>query len=466
MATPSTLDAFCRVTVVTDTISADVALPAAVPLVELLPSLIARFGDPRLSSRGAVVQRWGEEPLDENRTPAALNVVDGEMLFLRPRTEVMPPAEFDDLVDAITTTTGQTAHRWRAENTVLLFRVAAAVPLLLVAATLLLPGPSLARAVAALLATVLAGAGAVAAARSVGDEPACLVLAVAATALAGLSGALLQAGDAASSGPLSGWLFTPGAACAGGAGILALAMLQLVVLGEHLALFAPAALFGGLLGLLGLLALFTPAGLLGAAAAVLVLSLVVTVMTPMLAFRLARLQLPPLPDEVEDLDIGIDPLPGREVVAQIMLADRCVTGLLYALGASSVLTATLLVFGQGWATGVLIGLGAALQLVRTRLLRGVLQRLAILVPGIYIGALALFRLAGALPPVLTLALSVAVFLGAGAGLLVSARWIANRILPPYWGRTAEIVEWLSCAALLPVAAVVLGIYSWARGIGG
>ncbi len=145
------------------------------------------------------------------------------------------------------------------------------------------------------------------------------------------------------------------------------------------------------MGLLGAVSVFTGAGTAGGAALVLVLSLVFTVAAPMASVRLARLQLPLLPDEIEDLEIGIDPLPGREVVAQIRLADRCVTGLLYGLSAVTVVAATVVVEVPIWAAGVLVVLAAALQLVRTRLLRGVVQRLAVLVSGVYLASIGALR---------------------------------------------------------------------------
>lgn len=464
MATASRVDNLCRLTVVTDNSSVDVVLPTHVPLVELLPGLVAKIGDPRVSAAGGVLQRWGDEPFDENRTPAALSLLDGETLFLRPRQATIPPAEYDDLVDAITSTTGLPAHRWRAANTVTLLRATAAVPLALIGACLLLPGPPLARQIAALLATVLAAVFAVAAARGFRDAVAARILAVAAVGLAGIGGALVQAGDAAF-GPVTGWLLTPPAALAAGVAMGTTALL-LAGLPGMLPLLVPTALFSGLLAVLGGLASYTGTGIGGAAALVLALSLILTVGAPMMAFRLARLQLPPLPDEIEDIDVGVEPLQGHEVVDQIRLADRCVTGLLHGLAAMTAFSATILVTTPGWPSNVLVVLGAALQLVRARLLRGVVQRLAVLVSGVYLAALAAIRNLGELPPTLAVFLAVGVLLAIPVAMLATASWVSTRILPPYWGRSAEIVEWLACAAFLPIAAVPTGLYEWLRTLGG
>lgn len=470
MTSPSRTDHLCRLTVLTGTSSADVALPVHIPLVEILPSLVERLGDPRISAAGVVVQRWGEEPLDEKRTPADLGLLDGETLHLRPRPEKTPPAEFDDLVDAISSTTGQPAQRWRSNDTVTLMRLGAAVPLVLVGASLVLLGPPAARQIAAAAAALLAASLAVAADKGFGDRAAALVLSLAALGCAGACGVLLSAGAAAVELAPLDWILTPAAAAAGGAGVLAVAAVLLPLLDDRLPLLLPVALAGLLVAAFGALTVFTPLGLTGSAALVLVLSLGCTTAAPRTAFRLARRRIPaPPPGGLDDVEFGGDPLPGRAVVEQIRLADRCTTGLLHGLSATTVVMGTVLAGLPGWAAAVLVALAAVLQLVRTRLLRGAVQRIALLVTGVYLAALALLRLLAPLPPAVAVAVAVTVFV-AGALLLllllVAAHWLAARVSLPHWSRTAEIAEWLTWAALLPVAAVPLGVYVWARELAG
>ena len=467
MTSPSRVDHLCRLTVLTGSSSADVALPVHIPLVEILPSLVDRLGDPRISAAGVVVQRWGEEPLDERRTPADLGLLDGETLHLRPRQENTPPAEFDDLVDAISSTTGQPAQRWHSNDTVTLMRLGAVVPLMLVAASLVLLGPSVARQIAAAAAALVAAALAVAAEKGFGDRAAALVLTLAALGSAAVCGVLVAAGTAVTDLPPLAWIVTPAAAAAGGAAVLVLAVGLLPVLDDRLPLLVPSAFVGLLVSGFGLLSAFTPMGPAAAAALVLVLSLVCTTAAPRLAFRLARRQIPaPPPGGVEDLEFGGDPLPGRAVVEQIRLADRCTTGLLYGLSATTVVVGTVLVGMPGWAAVVLVALAALLQLVRIRLLRGAVQRIALLVSGVHLAVVALLRLLALLPPAVTVAVSVAVLLVAALLLLGSARWLADRMVLPHWTRACEIVEWLTWAALLPVAALLLGVYGWARELAG
>ena len=61
-----------RVTVVTPSRWADVALPADIPLVDLLPALVQHVGDDDLIDRPVVLQRLGEPPLNEESSVATL----------------------------------------------------------------------------------------------------------------------------------------------------------------------------------------------------------------------------------------------------------------------------------------------------------------------------------------------------------------------------------------------------------
>ena len=64
----------------------DVALPGDVQLVDLLPSILAQFGKERIEEsvdhEGWVVQRLGEQPLDEDSSPAELQLHDPELASL------------------------------------------------------------------------------------------------------------------------------------------------------------------------------------------------------------------------------------------------------------------------------------------------------------------------------------------------------------------------------------------------
>jgi hypothetical protein len=74
----------------------DVALPTEATLTELLPAVLPQFGaewvEQGADHEGWVVQRVGEAPLEEDRTLAELNLLDGETVYLRPRADRRDPA--------------------------------------------------------------------------------------------------------------------------------------------------------------------------------------------------------------------------------------------------------------------------------------------------------------------------------------------------------------------------------------
>ena len=136
----------CRLTVVAPTGSAEGAVPADVTVIDLLPTLLAHasggLADAGLEHDGWVVQRLGEPPLDEDRTPAALGLKDGETVYLRARSAELPTLDFDDLIDGVSTGMRDRADRWRPVLTRRLCLGATAAALVLGVAVLLLPGPA------------------------------------------------------------------------------------------------------------------------------------------------------------------------------------------------------------------------------------------------------------------------------------------------------------------------------------
>src|SRR3954453_10385208 len=95
----------CRLLVVGPTSQVDVSLPTHIPLVDMMPALLTALG-PDLADRGLehsgwIVQRLGGKALDEARTVSDLEVLDGETVYLRPRTDQIPPLAYDDLIDGI-----------------------------------------------------------------------------------------------------------------------------------------------------------------------------------------------------------------------------------------------------------------------------------------------------------------------------------------------------------------------------
>ncbi|MCL9797361.1 type VII secretion integral membrane protein EccD, partial [Frankia sp. AgKG'84/4] len=130
----------CRLLVVGPTSRVDLSVPTHVPLADLMPAMLRSLG-PDLADRGLehsgwVVQRLGEPPLDEDLCVADHDLLDGDAVHLRPRSDQIPPLDFDDLIDGVATGMRARSGRWRLRTN----RAAAMVVLaLLLLASLAMP---------------------------------------------------------------------------------------------------------------------------------------------------------------------------------------------------------------------------------------------------------------------------------------------------------------------------------------
>ncbi len=222
----------CRVTMVAPRVRIDVALPTAVPLASLLPTLLWHSGEQLaeegLAHGGWALQRAGDAPLDTAASVATLGIRDGDILYLRPRQEALPAAVYDDAADAIVTTLRDQARRWRPEHARAAALTAMGVALLAGAAALAgLEAQRLAVAGIAAAAAVLALLGAVAASRAFGDALAGTVLGAGALPFAFLAG---LDGTASGAGGLHG--STPPEFLAGAAALLVTAAIAAVAVGD------------------------------------------------------------------------------------------------------------------------------------------------------------------------------------------------------------------------------------------
>ncbi|MEU3513573.1 EsaB/YukD family protein, partial [Streptomyces longwoodensis] len=113
--TDSAVADLCRLTVRAPSVSVDLAVPADVPVADLLPTLLRYVGEEGeesgLDHAGWVLQRLGDGPLDEETTLARSGLVDGDVLYLRPHTEALPEARLDDLVDGMAETAARRLQR-------------------------------------------------------------------------------------------------------------------------------------------------------------------------------------------------------------------------------------------------------------------------------------------------------------------------------------------------------------------
>ncbi|MFE0477165.1 type VII secretion integral membrane protein EccD [Streptomyces sp. NPDC058947] len=465
--TDSAVAELCRLTVRAPSVSVDLAVPADVPVADLLPTLLRYVGEEAeeagLDHAGWVLQRLGDAPLDEETTLAHAGLTDGEVLYLRPHTEALPEARLDDLVDGIADTTGRRLHDWHPGAARGLL-VGTAVATVMTALLLVFwPGVnSSVRPVHAGVTGLLLLAGAGTASRAVGDRLSAAALGLLVAPCLAVAGWVLPGGDP--TGPdaaqvVGARLLAAGAAGAGGA-VLALAATAVgaPALTATAVVSVAAAVAGALIGYSGLDA---PAS---AALVATVVALGAGAVAPF-AFKLAGMRMPALPSSAGQLQEGIEPYAGSEVAERTELAGRWVTALFAATGA--VAAAALVVLAEHPnLPEVLTCLALSLLLLlHSRGLVHIAQRLALAVPGVW-GLLLLAR-AWALDSGDTgRTVVTAVLLGAAAALVVAAWVVPGRRVLPYWGRAAELAHTGLAVALLPLSLWVAGLFGWLRGLFG
>ncbi|MEU6085006.1 type VII secretion integral membrane protein EccD [Streptomyces sp. NPDC047108] len=465
--TDSAVAELCRLTVRAPSVSVDLAVPADVPVADLLPTLLRYVGEEAeesgLDHAGWVLQRLGDAPFDEEATLARAGLADGDVLYLRPHTEALPEARLDDLVDGIADTAGRRLHTWHPGAARGLL-VGAAVATVAAALVLVFwPGVTgSSRVACAGVAGLLLLAGAGSASRAVGDRLSATALGLLVAPCLALAGWVLPGGDV--TGPdaaqvVGARLLAGGAAGAGGA-VLALAATAVgaPALLATAVVAAATAIAGALMGYTGLdvpaaVALVVAALALGAGA-----------VAPF-AFKLAGMRMPALPSSASQLQEGIEPYAGDEVAERTELAGRWVTALFAATG--TVAAAALVVLAEHpdlpeVLTSVTLSL---LLLLHARGLVQIGQRLTLVVPGIW-GLLLLARAWFADSATDGRVVVFAALFAAAAGLVIAAWTVPGRRVLPYWGRAAEVAHTGFAVALLPLSLWVAGLFGWLRGLFG
>ncbi|WP_246127406.1 type VII secretion integral membrane protein EccD [Amycolatopsis rhizosphaerae] len=441
----------------------DVALPAEVPLAELLPAILPQFGaewiEQGADHEGWVVQRLGEEPLDEDLSPAELNLLDGETVYLRPRADRLAAIDYDDLVDGVGQQVREHPGVWTPAHSRWMFRIGAGVALLL--GLFLVPGagPVWIQALLTAVTALLLLTSSALVARGAGRPQVATILAGAGAFYAAVSGALWV--DALDPAATSMVRLTGGAVGA----LVALAA-GLVAVADAALLFTGATLFALVLALTGLLGAVTPVTPTQAAAIVLVVTLIVGVFLPATAFRLSGLTLPMLPTGAEELGEDIEPVPHRLVVERGAATVGYSTALHIGLGLAQTVLLPMLVF-DGWIWMLVLSLVMAFLLfLRARHPGATVQRWSILVPAIVTVVGALVHVGAGQDPFGRLLVVFLPVFAAGIVLLLLGERLPGRRLRPYWGRAVEILESVTAVAILPILLQVLHVYAFMRGLAG
>ncbi|MFF0478482.1 type VII secretion integral membrane protein EccD [Streptomyces sp. NPDC004284] len=457
----------CRLTVRAPSRTIDLAVPVDVPVADLLPTLLRYCAEDMeeegLDHGGWVLQRLGGPALDDEATLEALDLHDGEVLHLRPRTEEMPEVRLDDLVDGIANVTRDRLHAWTADRSRQLLRAFLVCVLAIALGLLAWPGGEVVPRVAtAGAAGLLILAGAATAARAVGDAATGGTLGVMAVPALGLAGWLLPDGESA--GPhahhvLGARLLAAGAAGAGAA------VLALAAVAVYAPLFLSAAVVCVSAAVSGVLMSVFDVPVDKAACVIAACLVVVGGFVPALAFKLAGMRMPPLPTHPGQLQEGIEPYEVPEVTTRTELAGGWMIALYGAIGLVCATCLIPLVRRPGLPEALFAVLLSVILLLHGRGMVNVWQRLVLVVPGAMGAALVLVgagaRLAPGDRPVF-----VAGLLGLAAALALTTWSVPGRRMLPYWGRAAELLQSTLAVALLPITLWAVGVFGRLRALTG
>lgn len=446
-----------RVTVISPTRRIDLALPGGTTLGEIMPNIL-RFSGYESGTATDVVhtwvlQRFGEDPLDPTREVDDLNIRDGETLHLRQLEAAMPDAAFDDVVDAVASSTA-TQPAWRPTHSVVLALVMAAVLLVGLPTMLLLRHSTLAESLVTAGLALATGFAAVITSRAFGLRTAAIALAWISVVQAGLAGwFVLDEGVAITTLTAAAAVLLVSAVMALAArvnsfGFLAVSVSALIVV------------------IAEIVAVLLPGKEVEIAAVAVALVMAVTSWLATWSYKLARIAMPNLPSSADALmadDTPVQP----DIVQRALLADKILGAFLLTTAITVVLGVVQIMPRGGWFVVALIGVVGLALVLRSRAFISLAHRLPLLVAGALILA-GTTTLALAMIPtdVLRLVVTVGLVLVVATILIGYAAHYADKIPSPVWGRFGDVFEWLAVIAIVPLTLAVLNLYAWAHGLAG
>ncbi|WP_406091891.1 type VII secretion integral membrane protein EccD [Streptomyces sp. NBC_01013] len=483
---------FCRVTVVAPDSRIDVALPADLAVADVCPQILRLTGRTQAvaTPTGHHLVRGDGTVLDVDRTLAAQQVLDGEILSLRPFAESLPPAVFDDVSDAVASAVSRDRHLWSDDLLRGAGPAGAALLYTLMGCVLWFADPlrhdmhgppGVIAGAAAVLLIAFAGVRA----RVYGDRGPAVALGLGALPLVLIAGTGILGPDAGQGpGPLQLLL--------GCVALLAASVVLVAAAPSGDAPFVASALLAAAGTLAAFAAVLTESSAAEAAAVCAPAAIGLVAFLPGLSARFARLPIGHTPqdpaptgydDPFAEPDAGRRdaPIDARHAADRARRGHELLLGLVGGCAALVVASAAVLGFsGDAW--GQLLALTAGLaMLLRARLFRYTSQVVCVLVAGL--GALALLILGLALNPpadvvavlagdgdrgstdVRTVWLSAAV--AAGASLLAAAGLtVPGKGLAPLWGRILDLAEGLLLLSLVPLCLAVLDVFARARALTG
>ncbi|MFE0644042.1 type VII secretion integral membrane protein EccD [Streptomyces sp. NPDC058877] len=479
---------FCRVTVVAPDSRIDVALPEDIAVADVYPEILRLTGqtqDPGTPTGYHLVRRDGSV-LDGARTLAAQQVLDGEVLSLRPFAQSLPPAVYDDVSDAVASAVTRDRHLWSDD----LLRGAGLLGGVLL---LVLMGfvlwfadpvrhdmhglPGVIAGAAGILLTAFAGVRA----RVYADRATAVALGLGALPLLLIAGSGIIAADAGQGPGRLQFLL-------GSVTVLVASVALVALTPSGDAPFVAATFLAGIGTLATFLVILTEATATEAAAVCAPVALGLVAFLPGLSARFARLPIGyAAPRSAAEDEFSVDPQQGEEaqpvdgerIALQARRGHEMLLGLVGGCAAVLVGSAAVLGFaGNVW--GQLLALTAGLaMLLRARLFRYTSQVVCVLVAGI--AAIALLVLGLSLNPPADLVKDLLMY-GDRGGLDIRTIWLTASVaagaalitaigliipkkgLSPFWGRLLDLAEAFVLLSLVPLCLAVLDVFSTVRSL--
>ncbi|MEU4096081.1 type VII secretion integral membrane protein EccD [Streptomyces sp. NPDC026673] len=478
---------FCRVTVAAPNSRIDVALPEDVPLSDIHPEILRLSGqtpDEAAPTGYNLVRRDGRV-LDGTLSLAEQRVHDGELLLLRPFADSLPPAVFDDVVDAVAAAVQTDRRSWNDGLMRGVGLTAGVILLALMAFVLWFSEPvkhdmhGLPGVLAGAAGLVLVALASVRA-RVYDDRHSAVALGLASLPLLLVAGSGIM-GVSGNEGP--GRLhFLIGCVVVLGASVLLVLMLP-----QGDAPFVAASFTAGAGTLATFVAILTEAAPREAAAVTAVVMVAVIGFLPGWSARFARLPIGfRSPDQVQTRHRGDaerqgeeEPVDFERITNQARRGHELLLGLVGGCAAAIVGSAGVVLgfSDSAWAQLLALAVGLA-TLMRARLFRYTSQVVTLMVAGVITVGLLIIGLSLNLPTdvltdllrgnhssldIRTVWLSAAVALGA-ALLVAIALIVPSKGVTPFWGRMLDLAEATVLLSLIPLALAVLDLYAEARGM--
>jgi type VII secretion integral membrane protein EccD len=403
------------------------------------------------------LQRLGETPLDLDATPQSAGLHHGDVLYLRPADDPLSQLEFDDIADGVSHAIGSHSDRWRPELTRRLFLVLACFVLAGFATGVAVTASAPYGAILYAIGAAVLGNACAMDSRMPADRGSLLVTGAGACAFAALAGLTAVHGTAALLSPVQIDVVLCGAAT------FLMSVLLLISQRLPLAVAGTALLTGALTAITGLLIDAFGWDALRGTTTTAVVFFLIGHMAPRISLRLARLRIPQLPRNADELQEDIDPQPASLVSRRAATADAVLTVISVVTGLFCSASFILLARADGWIAWVLSLVLAGALLLHSKNLNATWQR----VPTTLGGTLGLLAVALSFAGPASSGTRFTLLFGllVGAVLLLVGAWRLPRTrLLPVWGHTADILELLTALALLPLLLQLLHVFSYFRAL--